>query len=205
MKDSTTHVSPADPKARSDIISLTAAIVSDFVVGRRTPLPAASPEAFTTCLSFSSRDLTYARASSTFVKLRYFAVGISLCCKKSFVNALLASSSAAALEQPKTRTSGQAIASSSTIPSTNGCSGPTTTISALTRFVSAITVALSCFPFTSTAFEIFPPSTAVPPFPGQQITLETRGDLAKATANACSLPPDPTTINVSDILLGPQI
>ena len=48
MKDSTTQVSPAAPKALSDMTSRMASMVSAGVVGRRTPLPAARPEALTT-------------------------------------------------------------------------------------------------------------------------------------------------------------
>ena len=86
-KDSMTHVSPAAPKALSDIISLTAEIVSALLVGIKTPFPAASPEALTTCRSDSSKDSTYAIASAASVKFLYLAVGIPCSCKKSFVKA----------------------------------------------------------------------------------------------------------------------
>mmetsp|Transcript_38640 Transcript_38640/g.92424 ORF Transcript_38640/g.92424 Transcript_38640/m.92424 type:complete len:299 (+) Transcript_38640:1139-2035(+) len=206
MKDSTTQVSPAAPKALSDMISLTAARVSSCVVGRRTPLPAARPDALTTWRSDGSSDLTYAMASSAEVKFRYLAVGMSCSWRKSFVKALLASSSAAALLGPKTLTSGHAAASSSATPSTSGCSGPTTTIAAPTLLTSPTTVALSHLviglPSSSVAFEIFPPSFCVPPFPGRTMTSETKGLLARATARACSRPPLPSKTTVSD--LGPD-
>lgn len=89
MKDSITHVSPALPNALSDMISFMASIVSSCVVGKSTPLPAANPDALTTCRSFGSSDLTYDIASFTDVKLRYFAVGMSCCWRKSLVNALV--------------------------------------------------------------------------------------------------------------------
>ena len=115
---------------------------------------------------------------------------------------MLASSSAAALLGPNTFTPGHSAASSSTTPSTSGCSGPTTTIAAPTLLTSPTTVALSHLvigvPSSSVAFLIFPPSFCVPPFPGRTITSETRGLLASATARACSRPPLPSNTTVSD-------
>mmetsp|Transcript_16601 Transcript_16601/g.41588 ORF Transcript_16601/g.41588 Transcript_16601/m.41588 type:complete len:324 (-) Transcript_16601:309-1280(-) len=201
IKDSMTQVSPASPKALSDIISFTASIVSCFVVGKSTPFPAARPEAFTTCLSLSSRDSTYLMASAGSVNVRYFAVGMPCSCKKSFEKALLASSSAAALEGPKHKTSGHSTLIWSTNPATSGASGPTTTILAPTSLVRAITLSLL---WLAPLFLIFGfSSDAVPPFPGQHKTSATSGDLARATARACSLPPEPTTITVSFRFVGP--
>mmetsp|Transcript_34103 Transcript_34103/g.82714 ORF Transcript_34103/g.82714 Transcript_34103/m.82714 type:complete len:290 (-) Transcript_34103:185-1054(-) len=177
------------------MISFTAAIVSAFVVGIKTPFPAASPDAFTTCLSFSPNDSTYLIASSVSVNVLYFAVGIPCSCRKSLVNALLASNSAAACDGPKQSTSGHLTFISSTSPATRGASGPTTTMRAPTSFVSSMTVSLFWF---APRFSIFLfSSAAVPPFPGQHNTLATSGDCAKATASACSLPPEPTTITTS--------
>mmetsp|Transcript_5888 Transcript_5888/g.12254 ORF Transcript_5888/g.12254 Transcript_5888/m.12254 type:complete len:284 (-) Transcript_5888:407-1258(-) len=194
--DSITHVSPAAPKALSDMISFTAWIVSSLVVGSKTPFPAASPEAFTTCRSLGiSSDSTYARASLTSVKFRYLAVGIPCSCKKSLEKALEASSSAAACVGPNTNTLGHSLARASTSPSTNGASGPTATNLAFVSFVKAMILTLSCFP--PGTFSILPPSVAVPPFPGDTHTFDTRGDLAKATARACSRPPPPTTTTTS--------
>mmetsp|Transcript_9834 Transcript_9834/g.14369 ORF Transcript_9834/g.14369 Transcript_9834/m.14369 type:complete len:207 (-) Transcript_9834:596-1216(-) len=199
MKDSTTHVSPASPKARSDIISFTASIVSAFVVGSNTPLPAARPDALTTCLSppSMSRLSTYAIASFASVKFLYLAVGMSYSSRKSFVKALLASKIAASLVGPKALTSGHSSFKTFTNPSTSGASGPTTTMCAPKRFTKAKTVSLSCLPLTPSALDIFPPSTAVPPLPGQHTTCDTSGDRATATARACSLPPDPTMMTIS--------
>mmetsp|Transcript_4161 Transcript_4161/g.10807 ORF Transcript_4161/g.10807 Transcript_4161/m.10807 type:complete len:313 (-) Transcript_4161:446-1384(-) len=201
-KDSITQVSPASPKLLSDMISFTASIVSCFVVGNSTPFPAARPEALTTCLSLSSNDSTYFIASAGSVKVRYFAVGMLCSCKKSLLKALLASNSAAAFDGPKHKTPGHSIANSSTNPATKGASGPTTTILAPTSFVSAITVSLL---WLAPLFLIFGfSSDAVPPFPGQHRTSDTKGDFANATASACSRPPEPTTITVSFRLEGPK-
>mmetsp|Transcript_41678 Transcript_41678/g.50727 ORF Transcript_41678/g.50727 Transcript_41678/m.50727 type:complete len:209 (-) Transcript_41678:321-947(-) len=120
--------------------------------------------------------------------------------KKSFVYALLASSTAASRLGPKTSTSGHASFNSFASPSTRGCSGPTTTIFTPSRDVSAI---ISAWDLQSGAFSILVVdpvtalSRAVPPFPGQQMTRPTRGERDRATARACSRPPLPTTATVS--------
>lgn len=116
---------------------------------------------------------------------------------------------------PNTLTCGQCLASSSTTPSTKGCSGPTTTILACTDWTNSSTVALSMVvsgvvpllllpdeSISVVALHIFPtpppspPSDCVPPFPGRQIIFPTNGELDSATANACSRPPFPNSTTV---------
>ena len=125
---------------------------------------------------------------------------------------LLASSRAPSLVGPNTLTFGHCALSSSTTPSTSGCSGPTTTMSASTRLTNSITVALSMdvvvgsgvvgvvisviIVMYSVAFHIFPPSARVPPFPGRQMIFPTDGDFDSATARACSRPPFPSRTTV---------
>jgi hypothetical protein len=90
---------------------------------------------------------------------------------------LLASNCAPAIVGPKALTLGHSARSASTRPSTRGCSGPITTMSAPTLLTYSTIDELSMYdvvdvdvaiarPYTSTAFRTFPPSIMVPPFPG---------------------------------------
>mmetsp|Transcript_8397 Transcript_8397/g.21471 ORF Transcript_8397/g.21471 Transcript_8397/m.21471 type:complete len:371 (+) Transcript_8397:1101-2213(+) len=188
---SMTTSSPADPKAPSNITDLTASSASSRDSGIRTPFPAARPLALTTHSRPAAYSaLTYSRAASysPFWKFRNAAVGRLYFVKRSFENALEASSSAARLLGPKHCMPFAAHASAS--PAHKGASGPTNTNA---TFFSVARATKPCTSVSPTATFVMSGSSDVPPFPGAQKTCPTFGDSRSFTAIACSRPPPPTT------------
>mmetsp|Transcript_36435 Transcript_36435/g.96926 ORF Transcript_36435/g.96926 Transcript_36435/m.96926 type:complete len:222 (+) Transcript_36435:1482-2147(+) len=187
---SMTTSSPADPKALSSITAFRSRSASSKDSGMSTPLPAASPLAFTTTSREAAYSpLTYATAASysPCLKFRNAAVGRPYFSKSCLEKALDASSSAAAFDGPKQRM--PAPAHASTRPSTRGISGPTNTSD------TPFSVAKRTRPGMSLSFIatfVMSRSDAVPPLPGAQNTWLTRGDSRSFTAMACSRPPLPT-------------
>src|SRR5215472_16225444 len=78
--------------------------------------------------------------------------------------------------------------STSTMPSTGGASGPTTTKSICSRRQNSTIPRMS-----SAAISTHSASSEIPAFPGAQNSASTRGEAAIPQASACSRPPEPTT------------
>ncbi len=115
-QSSITTSRPASPKARSPIIEAIASSASSTVAHTTAPLPAASPDAFTTTGAPCSR--THASAPAWSRKVRYSAVGTPAPRMRSFAYTLLDSMRAASRVGPKT---GRPLATNrSTIPDGEG-------------------------------------------------------------------------------------
>ena len=125
----------------------------------RTPLPAARPSALTTTGKLNVFIAATHSSTCSFVKLAYFAVGISLRIKNSFVKRLLPSNSAHILFGPKALR--PASFKRSTIPITNGTSGPTIVKSIFSFFANATKPSISL-----ALIATFVKASSVPPFPG---------------------------------------
>ena len=97
---STTTRSPALPKRPANM-SCAVATASSVVAQITTPLPAASPSAFTTSGAFCAR--IHAASKLSRVNLAYAAVGMPWRLRKSLVKAFEPSSRAASLLGPKQR------------------------------------------------------------------------------------------------------
>src|SRR6185437_3151300 len=183
-QSSTTTRAPALPTALPDSIASTAACASAVVSATTTPLPAASPSAFTT--TRPSRESIQQCASRASSKLPQSAVGMPWRRMNSLANRFELSSCAAACVGPKIGR--PAARNASTMPSASGASGPTT-VSRIdsVRANSTSAGTLSNGTFASAG------SRAVPALPGATNTFATRGDRASFHASACSRPPPPTT------------
>src|ERR1039457_6829299 len=142
-----------------------------------TPLPAASPSAFRT--TGKPKRPSAMRAWEAFSAVVYAAVGMPLCCKKSFAKILLPSRRAASAFGPTMRK--PRARKASTMPPTSGTSGPTTVRSAPVRRAAS-----RGSPGTQVA------NRAMPGFPGHANT-STPSDCASFQHRACSLPPLPMT------------
>mmetsp|Transcript_57526 Transcript_57526/g.160160 ORF Transcript_57526/g.160160 Transcript_57526/m.160160 type:complete len:235 (-) Transcript_57526:193-897(-) len=163
---SMTTSSPAAPKAPSSMQLLTAPKASSRHSGMSTPLPAASPLAFTTTwrpAAYSALMYSQAASCSSFVKVLKAAVGRPCSAKKRFENAFDASSSAARLVGPKQRMPASLQASAR--PATSGASGPTKTRATFFSDAKATSFAISLSPI---ATFVIAGSAAVPPLPGAQ-------------------------------------
>ena len=125
-------------------------------------------------------------ASSLLSKTSYFAVGILYFFISFLENTLLPSMIAAFFLGPKVLN--PLACKASTIPSTSGSSGATTTISTFSFCARATTPSISVA-LTSKHFAYFD----IPPFPGVQYSLPTFFDWASFIIIACSRPPPPTT------------
>ena len=161
----------------------TASRASALVEQTNTPLPAASPSAFTTS-GVSSRASMYSRASAARRNSLWLAVGTSPRCSTFLQKALLPSRRAASAVGPKTLSFFSWNAS--TMPATRGASGPTTV-----RSIPCSTAAFASPSMSSTAIGRFSPIRAVPALPGAIKTLAPSAESFQAIA--CSRPPDPTT------------
>mmetsp|Transcript_7498 Transcript_7498/g.18081 ORF Transcript_7498/g.18081 Transcript_7498/m.18081 type:complete len:220 (-) Transcript_7498:175-834(-) len=174
---STTTSAAAAPKSPFFIMPVRASFASSSDFGTIAPFPAASPLAFTTtgqCSSMYFRPASYPSSSirskpsptthsGVRRKIAYSAVGISHLRMKSFENAFDSSRITAALLGPKTMT--PSATKASVIPSTSGCSGPTTTSETFFSRQNARSSA------KRSAFETRTPGTLLtfrppPPFPG---------------------------------------
>ena len=124
-----------------------------------TPLPAASPSAFTTIGAPASS--AWARAAAAAVKRRQRAVATPAAAATSFMKLLEPSSLAAAAEGPR-----QAMPASSmrsAMPATSGASGPGTTKSMALARAQASRPSMSAAPIATGSA-----SAAMPSLPGAQ-------------------------------------
>ena len=153
-----------------------------------TPLPAASPSAFSTNGGATSWRYSLACCFSAAWKLLYAAVGIWFRAMNSFAKSLLPSSWAPACSGPKKQRPFSAPESSrrSCNPSTRGCSGPETIRSM--AFSSKNRPRASISPRSRDTFSAH---SSVPGFPGLQYSRSQRVLSAIFMAIACSLPPLP--------------
>ncbi len=153
-----------------------------------TPLPPASPSAFTTNpLPRCASRWIAAAASAGVVATVACAIRTPAASATSWQNALELSIRAAARVGPKTAI--PASPSASAIPAASGASGPMTTSSAASARARATTAAPSS---VSTVFVRTRASCAIPSDPGATMTSFTPGSSASFQASACSRPPPPT-------------
>ena len=149
-----------------------------------TPFPAARPSALTTKGRFIC--LIQLRALFKSVKVEYSAVGILYFFMRFLEKTLLPSSSAAAWQGPNIFK--PFSSNKSTIPSDNGCSGPT--IVSSIEFLTAKSISESK---SDTEISTHCASLVIPAFPGAQYTFCTSGLCLIFQQSACSLPPLPIT------------
>ena len=135
---SMTTRSPAAPKIFRPMMPSRAASASALPEHRITPLPAANPSALTT--HGWSRP-TYRLASSRSEKTSQAAVGMPFSSINSLAKALLPSSLAASRLGPNTLR--PLLWNRSPIPSTSGCSGPTTVRSMASRAAKSASFSIS--------------------------------------------------------------
>ena len=152
-------VFPASPNFLSSIRVRTPSKASSRVSQIRTPLPRASPSAFSTIGILAV--LRYSRASSALSNVAYSAVGMSYFFIRSLEKALLPSKMAAFLRGPKTLR--PAFSKTSTTPPTRGSSIPTMVKSISFSLANATSLSNSIAPMgTHSAI------CAIPAFPGAQ-------------------------------------
>jgi hypothetical protein len=161
-----------------------ASSASGKVLHTTTPLPAASPSAFTTTRPPAA--LARASAGPRVSKAPWSAVGMDAARMTSLAKAFDPSSWAAAALGPKTGI--PASVSLSASPSTSGVSGPTTT-----RAIPFPTAHRASPSTSSPGMATFSARRAVPGLPGAQKTFSASGLWAIFQTRACSRPPPPTT------------
>src|SRR6056297_158976 len=178
MNSSTTISAPGPARSRS-----TASWASPGVPATTTPLPAASPSAFTTMgAPFPS---IYSCAGPAASNRAQPAVGTPAASQISFVKAFDTSSRAAAAEGPKTET--PASRSLSATPAASGASGPT-----ITRSIAFSSAKTATSPPSSMSIEAHSAIPAIPALPGATISRSHLGFCFTAQARACSRPPPPS-------------
>jgi exodeoxyribonuclease VII large subunit len=180
---SITSAAPAAPRRRCSRNSAIAASACATLPATTTPLPAASPSAFTTI--GAPRRRTNSRAAAASVNRSHSAVGMPAASHTSLQKLLLPSRRAAAAEGPQQAIPASPSASAS--PSTSGASGPGTTRSMAWARAKRTSPALSM-----AATGTFVATSAVPGLPGAHHTA-VAPSRASATHSACSRPPLPTT------------
>ena len=185
---SMTTVAEAAPNLPSSIFP-NSSLASCKSLRINTPLPAAKPSAFSTYGAFTlSRNLQPSLRLSL-LTLKHFAVGTPYFAMKSLAKALLPSNWAPRWSGPMifTAFSSASPLKKSTMPSTKGCSGPTTT-RLISCFKQKSFTASKSDGFIST----FTPTCAVPALPGAMKTCAP-SLWANFHAKACSRPPEPST------------
>ena len=181
---SMTTLRPAGPMVPASMKSAMAASASATVSATTTPLPAASPSAFTTI--GAPRRRTNSRAASASSKRSHRAVGMPAASQSSLVKLLLPSSRAAAASGPQHLMPAACMASA--MPATSGASGPGTTRSTWLSRAKSTRAAMSSTPIGTVSA-----SSAMPGLPGAHHSLVSSGLAASFQHSACSRPPDPTT------------
>ena len=162
----------------------TVASASSTVSHTTAPLPAASPEAFTT--TGAPRSRTYDSASAASLKVRCAAVGTPASTISSLAKALLASIRAASAEGPNTAT--PCFRKRSAIPAASGASGPTTARSMRCDDAHPASASTSPGPIgTGRA------SSPMPPFGWVTYSSARGASRLSLQSRACSRPPLPTT------------
>src|SRR6516225_517310 len=175
---------PASPNWPANMASAVA-IASLLEDATTTPLPAASPLAFTTSGVRWPRSQAGSKLSR--VKVAERAVGMPCRWRNSLAKAFEPSSLAAARRGPKQRK--PASAKASTMPATSGASGPTMVRSTRSARASCRRARISS---AATPTLRTRGSLAVPALPGATSTSATRAAAAHFQASACSRPPPPT-------------
>ena len=181
---SITTASPELPKTRETRHRSAATRASARSAQTVTPLPAASPSAFTTTAPGCSSSA--ASTSASVRHRRWRAVGTPAAAMTSLANAFEPSSRAASAPGPKTGIPAWRSASAS--PATSGASGPITTSPASTPRARSSSASPS-----SARSGWHEASRAIPGLPGAQCRSSQSGLAASATASACSRPPEPTS------------
>src|SRR5690606_19021687 len=148
-----------------------------------TPLPAASPSAFTTYGGPNSSNADATAAGSWHGRHR--AVGTPAAAITSLANDFEPSSRAAAADGPKQWM--PLARTASTAPATSGASGPITTRSAPTSTASEATAVGSVGDTSGYSRATAP----MPGLPGAATRSVTAGSAASRSASACSRPPEP--------------
>src|SRR5215469_9997247 len=149
-----------------------------------TPLPAASPSAFTT---WGGPNASRAASTSAWVThVRAAAVGTPAAAMTCLANDFDPSIIAAARPGPKQAM--PAARTASATPATSGASGPMTTSSAPTLAARAVTL-----PWSAGATSWISAIVAIPGLPGAACRLVTPASRASARTRACSRPPEPMT------------
>ena len=159
MNSSITMVFPALPNFLSSIMVRTPSFASSSVLQINTPLPKASPSAFSTIGIFAVSR--YASASFGSVKFSYPAVGMLYFFMRSLEKAFDPSRIAAFLRGPNTFS--PSASNTSTIPPTNGSSIPTIVKSIACSFAKATSLSNSMAPIGTHSA-----SAAIPALPGAQ-------------------------------------
>src|SRR6516165_164327 len=181
---STSTSRPASPNWPANMASA-AAIAASVEGTMTTPLPAASPLAFTT--SGVRWPRTQAGSKLSRVKVAERAVGMPCRRRNSLAKAFEPSSLAAARRGPKQLK--PASAKASAMPATSGASGPTMVRPTRSARASWRRAAMSS---AATPMLRTRGSPAVPALPGATSTSVTRAAAAHFQASACSRPPPPT-------------
>ena len=181
-------LSPALPNFLSTNIISIAFSASSLLLQTITPLPAASPSAFTTTLW--SIPLTYSLASAGSSNTSKVAVGILFLFINSFAQILLDSNCAASFVGPNIFK--PFCLNISTIPIASGASGPTTVKQSFSE-------ANFAKPSKSSTFidRLF----FVPPFPGAWKILSILLFWPSFQPMACSRPPEPITKTLTNIYI----
>src|SRR6266851_991316 len=183
-RSSTTTVAPLLPKRPSTSIASMAASDSSVLPHTITPLPRASPSAFTATRPSLSR--AHALAGAGVVKVSKSAVGIPASRINDLAKALLVSMRPAPRLGPNTLK--PASRSASPRPASTAASGPSTTSpkrSCLANLTNRTTSVAAMG-----TLRAMPP---VPPLPGAQKTRSTSSDCTHFQTSACSRAPDPMT------------
>ena len=193
---SITTVLPALPKAPWTIAASIAAAACGRSSHTTTPLPAASPSAFTTTGKPSSEASTQERAAAASLNTSKRAVGMPCRRMNALANALLPSMIAAARLGPKQRIPSRAARSA--MPDVSGASGPTT-IRSIPSSAAARTMPCRSPGLISQHSAV----AAMPALPGAQARRVMLGLRASAHTRACSRPPPPMTSTSMQILPSP--
>src|SRR6266852_6152865 len=183
-RSSTTTVAPLLPKRPSTSIASMAASDSSMLPHTITPLPRASPSAFTA--TRPSRSRAHALAGAGVVKVSKSAVGIPASLINDLEKALLVSMRPARRLGPNTLK--PASRSASPRPASTAASGPSTT-SPKRSCLANRTMRTTSVAAMGT-LRAMPP---VPPLPGAQKTRSTRSDCTHFHTSACSRAPAPMT------------